>query len=93
MKNFSSQASLCSWLNPELSRPGFDLDTRIDFIRYCIPDWAKPARACPVSDPCNVVVLMQWRKLKAAEAVIVQHYGISLALVDEQAMVSGSGTD
>jgi hypothetical protein len=52
-----------------------------------------PTTACLVSDPSNVMALMQRRNWKVAEAVMVQHYGISSAVVDEQAMVSGSGTD
>ncbi|KAF4636204.1 hypothetical protein G7Y89_g1886 [Cudoniella acicularis] len=33
------ESSMQSFLNPEASLPKFDLQTRFDYIRYCIPDW------------------------------------------------------
>jgi hypothetical protein len=41
-------SSLYSWLNAELSLSRFDLDTRIDYIRYCIPDWTCGRERAPV---------------------------------------------
>ncbi|KAG9234410.1 hypothetical protein BJ875DRAFT_504717 [Amylocarpus encephaloides] len=33
------ESTLQSWLEPEKGLPRFDLATRLDYIRYCIPDW------------------------------------------------------
>ena len=32
-------ATLDAWLQPDLQRPKLDLETRLDYIKYCIPDW------------------------------------------------------
>jgi hypothetical protein len=32
-------SSMRAALEPALGHPRFDLDTRLDFIKYCIPDW------------------------------------------------------
>ena len=32
-------STMDAWLQPERSLPWFDMQTRLDFVKYCIPDW------------------------------------------------------
>lgn len=32
-------SSMSAWLQPELSLPQYPLDARLDYLRYCVPDW------------------------------------------------------